>query len=92
MARTNILASGTTAANSSDVVVNAGESVTLSAFSSGTVPVGVQLSVMMKTTGGAQPVGVLSRVDGVQARIASPGTYYVARGETTTAVGVDVER
>jgi len=31
-------------------------------------------------------------VDGVQARIAAPGTYYVARGEITTAVGVDVER
>jgi len=48
--------------------------------------------VMMKTTGGAQPVGVLSRVGGVQARIAAQGTYYVARGEINTAVGVDVER
>lgn len=92
MARTNILASGTTAANSSDVVITAGEAVTLSAYAAGTFPLGVQLSVMMKTTGGAQPVGVLSRVDGVQARISSPGTYYVARGEINTAVGVDVER
>ena len=92
MARTNILASGTSAANSSDVVINAGEAVTLSAFAAGTFPLGVQLSVMMKTTGGDQPVGVLSRVDGVQARIAAPGTYYIARGEINTAVGVDVER
>lgn len=92
MARTNILASGTTAANSSDVVVNAGETVTLSAYAADTFPLGVQLSVMMKTTGGAQPVGTLSRIDGLQARIAAPGTYYVARGEITTAIGVDVER
>jgi len=92
MARTNILASGTSAANSSDVIINAGEAVTLSAFSAGAVPYTAALSVMIKTTGGDQLVGILSKVHGLQARIAAPGTYYVARGEITTAVGVDVER
>lgn len=52
MARTNILASDTTAANSSDVVVNAGEAVTLSAYAADVFPFPTEITIMMKTTGG----------------------------------------
>lgn len=92
MARTNILASDTTAANSSDVVVNAGEAVTLSAYAADVFPFPTEITIMMKTTGGDQPVGILSRTNGLQGRISAAGTYYAKRGVTTTAVGVDVER
>lgn len=90
--RTNILALGTTAANSRDIVVVEHQPVTISAFAASSFPAGVTLNVMIKTSGGDQLVGTLSTSAGLQANITAKGTYYVARGSVATAVGVDEVR
>ena len=90
MTTTTILASGTTAANSSDVIVPAGLRVTLALFATTQIPTYLRCQVYMKGPSGAQVVG---GIDGYNpaAIVSGPGTFYVSRpdlSEEGFAVGV----
>lgn len=87
MAQSTILAAGTTAASSSDIVVAAGATVSIGMFvASGSLP--------------AQPLGVFQKTPGGNIRVASlsssrpsiainaPGTYVVSRDTNTGGVSV----
>ena len=93
MAQSTILALGYLAAASSDVVVAAGASVNIGAFtSSGTIPADLQLSVMSDSPGADVLAGLITE----QERIVSvngPGTFRVLRPliDATIPVGVFLE-
>lgn len=91
---TVILAAGTAAANSTDVTVTAGVPVTLFLFaaSDGPVPSEADCDIQIsETVGGTyHTIGKLTgKSPAVQ--IDAPGTYRVARKETTADVGVAQE-
>lgn len=80
MGQSTILAAGTTAATSSDVVVAAGETVTIGLFaaSSSTLPIAARFSLRLDTPG--QDVRVAALTNTVMAvQVTGPGTYRVHR-------------
>lgn len=95
MAQTQILASGTTPATSSDVVLTAGAVANIIGFttsgqwSSATADTS-NLSVMIDTNGDDQLIAVLnSNLRGVT--VQGPGTFRVVRGSTSIPLGVTSE-
>lgn len=88
MPQATILASGQSAANSTDVVVAQYLSITVGLFASATIPSAFSFTVYQKTPGNAQKVGTLS-VEVPSLSISSPGTYYVARPDISSG-GVNV--
>jgi len=88
MAQSTILASGTTAADSTDIVVAAGDSVTVGVFSaSGGDYLSADFSVRQVTPGALITLGQLnSQYRSTQ--LNGPGTFKVSRPVLTTAFGV----
>lgn len=81
---TVLLASGTTAAQSSTVVLADGASATLIMVGNGTI------QIQISSASGYVTAGYLDSQYPVK-NIAGPGTYRVSRELTTVAVGVDRE-
>lgn len=80
MARTTILAPGVTAADSVDIVVAQGQSVTVSIYqdSAGDYPAYVKFIVSQITPGLINPVALLDNYPR-QALLVGPGTFRVSR-------------
>lgn len=92
MAQSTILAAGTTAATSTDVVVAAGASVTVGLFAATelTLQAGAVLTVMIDTPGADNIVQVLDNTQR-QVQLFGPGTFRVKRPVTPAAFGVFLE-
>jgi hypothetical protein len=92
MAQNTILAAGTTAATSTDVVVAAGSTVTIGIFvSSGDFSVsGPIVQVMADTPGADVSVATLSP-QSPTAVIAGPGTFRAKRMAVSQSIGVYTE-
>lgn len=88
MAQNTILASAQTSATSTDVVVAAGDSVTIGLFATGSIPAGVQVSVRVDTPGDDANATVLNNIT-PNAVISGPGTFRAVRPDIT-AYGVNV--
>lgn len=93
MAQATVLAPGNTAATSTDIVVAAGEAVTVSLFAAtvGRLPIGVQFLVAQATPGADN---LIERIDNASPAtvLAAPGTYRVTRpAYTGHAFGVFTE-
>jgi len=95
MAQTTILAAGDTAADSTNVTVVSGASITLSLWSTGVIPQSTSMRIMMHTpTATVTQVGSLS-YSNQTVSIYSPGVYYVertARSNPGVDVGVSVDQ
>lgn len=91
MATSEILASGVTAANSSDVTVASGASasVLLKDAAGPQVPNDVVLNVQYKSAGGEYFNLAILDYRTPMLVLAGPGTYRVARPACSTAIGVD---
>lgn len=93
MAQSTILAAGTTAGTSTDVVVAAGAVVVVGVFSavSDTLPVTVLFSVFRDTPGADNTMALLNN-NFRAVTITGPGTFRVGRPDYTgTAFGVFLE-
>lgn len=89
MAQNTILAAGTTAQVSSNIVIAANARVTVGAFvDSGNIPTDVQLNVVIDTPGADVSVGKLS-VTSPAMLLNGPGTFRVVR-MNIAAFGVSV--
>lgn len=89
MAQTTILAAGTAAATSTDIVLAAGAVATVGIFAETAIslPAGEQFTVVQVTPGAANYAGMLT--NGERAiQIVGPGTFQVKRPLTTAAFGV----
>jgi len=101
MAQYTILASGTTAASTSDIVVTTTPvSVSVSSSAGGRLPSGVQLPLERKIGSTWQPVyedyrgnfaPVILGDDRMDVAIFAPGTYRVSRPVVTTALLVTLD-
>ncbi|MDI5890604.1 hypothetical protein [Halomonas rhizosphaerae] len=80
MAQAEVLAPGNTGATSTDIVVAAGESVTVGLFAAtaGRLPAGVQFLVAQDTPGADNTIARLSATE-LSTVLAAPGTYRVTR-------------
>lgn len=87
MAQNTILATGSAAATSSDVVVAAGSVVSVGIYSAAGIPHGVSLSVMMDTPGLDTQIGELTARSPALI-LSGPGTYRVVRSALAGAVSV----
>ena len=92
MAQTTVLAAGTTAATSSDIVVAAGASVTVGLFTAdaGGIPGNTSAQVYIDTPGSDRIIETLSG-NRPTAVISGPGTFRVKRGVAVVSVGVFTE-
>ena len=88
---TNILTAGTTAAQSSDFDLAAGEEAHIHLFSPGFAPAvpHVTVDVLIKDSGGGYTVIEKLTQDKVGCVITGAGTYAVSRPVTMRSVGVD---
>lgn len=82
MGQSTILAAGTSAATSSDVVVAAGETVTIGVFSadSSVLSIGARLSLWLDSPGQDAYVAMFSNTT-MAVQVTGPGTYRVRRNE-----------
>lgn len=88
-----LIAAGTTLANSADITLAAGESATifLKSGSGPTVDTAARAAVQIKSSGAAYfTIGELDRATPVVV-IDAPGTYRVQRMASSASVGVDQE-
>lgn len=90
MAQTTILAAGTSAATSTDILVAAGASVTVGLFSAAAIPPEVRLQILIDTPSADDVVGVLTGAEPVMV-LSGPGTYRVSRPLIGVSVGVFTE-
>lgn len=90
MAQNTILAAGTTAATSTDVVVAAGAVVTVGIFSAVEIPDSVRVSVRQDTPSGDNFVTHLTGRT-LSVVLSGPGTFRVYRPVTTVSLGVFTE-
>lgn len=90
MAQATILAAGTNAATSTDIVVTDGASKTVGMFADEPIPGSIYLTVMMDTPGDDLRVTDLT-ADVPAVVLAGPGTYRVVRKAVANAVGVFTE-
>jgi len=92
MPQSTILAAGTTAATSTDIVLAAGASATVGIFAATAMalPAGQQFEVVQVTPGAANYVGMLTNGER-SVQIVGPGTFQVKRPVTTAAFGVFLE-
>lgn len=92
--RQTVLAPGTSAVDSDQIVVMGGQAWTVALFvATGPIPGGANFAVKMKTPGGDITVGALTDEEPAQV-IAGPGSYVVSRPDISgggVAVGVFVE-
>lgn len=92
MAQATILASGTTAATSTDITVAAGATVTVGLFTADAagIPASHSAVVMQDTPGGDVAAFDLTGAQPSQV-ISGPGTFRVTRRAGTTSFGVFTE-
>lgn len=90
MAQATVLASGTTAAQSSDIVVSPGTVVTVGIFSAAPLPATTRCAISIKGPTGSQVVGWLNG-DTVATTITAAGTYFVTRPVVEVAAGIFTE-
>jgi hypothetical protein len=92
MPQSTILAAGTTAATSTDIVLAAGDTATVGIFAATAIPLpaGEQFTVVQVTPGAANYVGMLTNNER-SVQIVGPGTFQVKRPVTTAAFGVFLE-
>lgn len=93
MAQNTILAAGTTAATSTDVVVAAGATVSIGIFTSDAagIPGNHSVTVFMDTPSQDVPLFQLNGKEPVKA-VSGPGTFRAKRGlGLTTSIGVFTE-
>lgn len=89
MTQSTILAAGTTAATSSDVIVAAGAVVTVGIFaSSGAIPDGVTCSIFIDTPGADALLHERLDANQPSVQLTGPGTFRVCRPVTSTSIGV----
>ena len=89
MAQNTILAAGTSAASSSNIVVAAGSRVTVGAFvATGSLPIGVELNVVIDTPGADESIGKLT-YSSPAFLLNGPGTFRVVR-QNISGFGVAV--
>lgn len=92
MAQATVLAAGTTAATSTDIVVAAGASVTVGLFvATGSIAVAGPVGEVLADTPGADNVVAILSIDRPTAVISGPGTFRVRRLATSQAIGVYTE-
>lgn len=87
MALSSLLASGTTAANSADVVLADGSSATLIVRDVGRVLVEIK-----NASGTYQLVGDIRSDSNVAKQISGPVTFRIRREVSLTSVGVDIDK
>ena len=88
MAQSTILASGTTAATSTDIVIAAGDSVTVGIFSADANDItDGSFSINQVTPGAVATIGSLNLYNR-STQLFGPGTFRVKRPVLTTAFGV----
>ena len=93
MTQATVLAAADTAANSSDITVVSGASVTISLFSVSALPASCSMDIILKTPGSTMVVGNINRTNPTTS-IYAPGVYYVARSAGSNPgvnVGVSVD-
>lgn len=90
MAQATILASGTTAATSTDIVLADGASKTVGMFGAGAIGSIGFLRVMIDTPGADLQIATLTPRNPVVV-ISGPGTFRVVRPLVSSAVGVFTE-
>lgn len=90
MAQATILAAGTTAATSDDIVIASGASKTVGIFAAGAMGHIGFLQVMIDTPGADREIGKLTAKAPVMS-LSGPGTFRVVRPAVPTAVGVFTE-
>jgi hypothetical protein len=78
MTQSTILAAADTAADSSNVTIVSGASVTLSLFSASSLPLSTSMAIFLTTPSGSSQVGSLS-YSAPTVSIYSPGVYFVRR-------------
>jgi hypothetical protein len=88
MPQTTVLVAGQSAANSTDIVVSPLTLATVGLFSASTIPSAFSFTVFQKTPSAAVKIATLS-AEVPSLSISSPGTFYVARPDITSA-GVNV--
>ena len=89
MAQTIILAAGTTATQSSDIVLTDGQTRTVAVFSAGAIPAG-GFAVMLRSPGADLLVATLTASQPAVV-LSGAGTFFVVRPLQTVAVGVFTE-
>lgn len=91
MAQTVVLAVGTAAADSDDIVVAQGETVTVTIHADGGLDIDDPACTIMQDTP-TDPVGIYSLTKSEPSRsITSPGTYFVRRPSVKKSIGVITE-
>jgi len=90
--RTIILDLGKHEAASSDIVVSAGERVTITMYANEPIQQGVQCLIFQKTAGKEQVIAYLSLRNGLQYNLQATGTYFVKRYSSLQVIGVQTER
>lgn len=92
MAQNTVLAAGTTAATSTDIVVAAGASVTVGLFvATGDFAVSGPVAEVLGDTPGADIRVALLSMDRPVTVISGPGTFRVKRLATSQAIGIYTE-
>jgi len=86
MAQNTVLAAGTTAAVSTDIVIAAGAEVIVGVFSSvaANMPLGARFNILLDTPGSDQFIAKLDNEHRAQV-LTGPGTYRVSRNAYTGA-------
>lgn len=93
MAITKLLTSGTTVANSADVVLIDGQAATLVISDGESSSLRSQITISAKTADGKYvAIGKMGDLDASVKQIVGPITFRAERGATAVAIGVDIER
>jgi hypothetical protein len=90
MAQTQILAAGTTAATSTDVVLTAGSHANVSIFSAGVIPGNAKLYLNIDTNG-ADALVVEMGAALQSYHLIGPGTFRLFRPAQTASIGASSE-
>ena len=90
MAQNTVLAAGTTAATSSNIVVDPGNSVTVGLFAATSIPHTLELKIYQDTPSGDNCVARLSGYCRTTV-LSGPGTFRVRRAAGSFSVGVFTE-
>ena len=88
MAQNTVLAAAQTAADSSNITVAAGQTVTVGLFAASKIPAPVRCAIHIDGPTGDQIVGVLTGINHTTV-LSGPGTFFVRR-PVISAYGVSV--
>lgn len=88
MTQTTVLAAAQTAAQSSDIVVAPGATVTVALFAASKINAGVRCPIHLKGPTASRVIGYLSG-NGTSSVLSGPGTFFVTR-PAITSYGLNV--